>query len=52
MSLSYVSPAITKIHGFDLKTVSFNEILGAIHPDDIAFVAKAEELATDFFIKK
>jgi DNA-binding CsgD family transcriptional regulator len=52
MSLSHISPAITEIHGFNLETVSFDDILGAIHPDDIGFVAKAEKFSTDFFYKK
>jgi DNA-binding CsgD family transcriptional regulator len=52
MSLSHTSPAISEIHGFNPETVSFNDILGAIHPDDIEFVAKAEAISTDFFYKK
>lgn len=52
MSLSHISPAIYEIHGFDPETVSFNDILGAIHPDDIDFVAKAEAFSTNFFYKK
>lgn len=52
MSLSYISPAIAEIHGFDPELVSFNDILGAIHPDDIDFVTKAEAVSTDFFYKK
>ena len=52
MSLSHVSPAIAEIHGFIPETTTFNDVLGAIHPDDIEFVAKAEAVATDFFYKK
>lgn len=52
MSLSHVSPAIAEIHGFDPVTVSFNDILGAIHPEDFDFVTKAEALSTDFFYNK
>lgn len=52
MTLSQVSPAIEEIHGFDPQTVVFDDILGAIHPDDIDFVAKAEAFATDFFYHK
>lgn len=52
MSLSHVSPKISEIHGFNPETVSFNDILGAIHPDDIAFVTKAEALSTNFFYQK
>lgn len=52
MSLSHISPSIAEIHGFDSETILFNDILGAIHPDDSDFVAKAEATATDFFYKK
>lgn len=52
MTLSHISPGITEIHGFDPETVSFNDILEAIHPDDIDFVAKAEGVSTNFFYKK
>lgn len=52
MSVSHTSAAISEIHGFDCDTVSFNDILGAIHPDDIEFVTKAEKFFTDFFYKK
>ena len=52
MSLSHISPVISQIHGFDSETVTFNDILEAIHPDDIEFVAKAEAVATDFFYEK
>lgn len=52
MSLSHISPAIAEIHGFNPEAVSFNDILGAIHPDDIDFVAKAETVSTNFFYNK
>lgn len=52
MSLSHISPAIAEIHGFNPEEVSFNDILGAIHPDDIDFVAKAETVSTNFFYNK
>ncbi len=52
MSLSHISPVISQIHGFDSETVLFDDILGAIHPDDIEFVAKAEKLSTNFFYEK
>jgi DNA-binding CsgD family transcriptional regulator len=52
MSLSHISPAIAEIHGFDSEAILFNDILGAIHPDDVDFVAKAEATATDFFYQK
>src|SRR5690606_23531333 len=48
MSLSNVSPSIKEIHGFDPETVTFYDILGTIHPDDMEFVAKAEKINIDF----
>jgi DNA-binding CsgD family transcriptional regulator len=47
MSLSHVSPSINDIHGFDPETVTFDDILGTIHPDDMDFVAKAEAANID-----
>lgn len=52
MTLSHISPAIAEIHGFDPQKISFNDILGAIHPDDIDFVSKAEKRSTEFFYEK
>lgn len=52
MSLSHISPAIVEIHGFNTETVTFNDILGAIHPDDVDFVTRAEAFSTNFFYKK
>ncbi|WP_316633061.1 LuxR C-terminal-related transcriptional regulator [uncultured Flavobacterium sp.] len=49
MSLSHISPSLFKIHGFNPDTITFNEVLGAIHPDDIDFVVKAEAFLTKFF---
>ncbi len=48
MSLSNVSPSIFDIHGFDPLTVSFNDILGTIHPEDLEFVANAEKTNIKF----
>lgn len=48
MSLSNVSPSIAEIHGFDPETVSFFDILDTIHPDDMEFVAKAEQANLEF----
>ncbi|PRZ23305.1 LuxR C-terminal-related transcriptional regulator [Flavobacterium granuli] len=52
MSLSHISPSFYEIHGFDPETISFNDILGAIHPEDIDFVVKAEAFLTHFFSEK
>lgn len=52
MSLSHISDSLYEMHGFDPYTVSFNDVLGAIHPDDMGFVIEAEEFLTKFFIEK
>lgn len=49
MSLSHMSSSLFDMHGFDPETINFNDILGAIHPDDIDFVIKAEAFLTKFF---
>jgi DNA-binding CsgD family transcriptional regulator len=49
MSLSHISPSIYEIHGFDPETVTFNDVLGTIHPDDVPFVAQTEDFFNDFF---
>jgi len=51
MSLSNISPTIYEIHGFNPDTVIFNDILNAIHPDDLNFVINAEKAMEDFFYK-
>lgn len=48
MSLSNVSPSILDIHGLDPETVTFYDILGTIHPEDMEFVAKAEQANLEF----
>lgn len=52
MSLSHISPSIYEVHGFDPETVTFNDVLGTIHPDDVAFVAQTEAFLNDFFYNK
>lgn len=52
MSLSNISPSLYEMHGFDPKTISFNDVLEAIHPEDIDFVVKAEAFLTHFFLEK
>ena len=49
MSLSHISPGIFDVHGFDPETVTFTDVLEAIHPDDIDFTRKAEAFAADYF---
>lgn len=52
MSLSHISPSLYEMHQFDPETITFNDVLGAIHPDDIEFVVKAEDFLTKFFSEK
>nr|WP_232325418.1 LuxR C-terminal-related transcriptional regulator [Pedobacter panaciterrae] len=52
MSLSNVSTAIKDIHGLDPQTVNFSDVLDAIHPDDVDFVANAEAFITRFFYER
>ncbi|QJP33335.1 helix-turn-helix transcriptional regulator [Nonlabens sp. Ci31] len=52
MSLTNVSPSIYDIHGFDPETVTFDDILGSIHPDDMDFVSKAEAANIDLVYNK
>ena len=49
MGLSNVSPSIEELTGFDPDTVTFTDILTAIHPEDVDFVVKAEAFLTRFF---
>ncbi|MGQ7946730.1 LuxR C-terminal-related transcriptional regulator [Flavobacterium sp. WC2509] len=49
MSISNVSSSISDIHGFDPDVVTFNDVLGTIHPDDMPFVAQTEAFFNDFF---
>ena len=48
MKISNVSPSIQDIHGFDPKTVKFDNILNTIHPEDINFVTCAEKTTLKF----
>ena len=43
-SISNVSSSITDFYGFNPREVTFDNILKTIHPDDMSFVAKAEEV--------
>jgi len=52
MSLSNISPTIYDVHGFDPTKVTFDDILGSIHPDDMEFVSKAEAANLDFMYNK
>lgn len=52
MSISHVSPAIADIHGFNPESVTFNDILATIHPEDIPFVSKCENEIMGLFYNK
>nr|WP_315200981.1 hypothetical protein [uncultured Flavobacterium sp.] len=51
MSVSHVSPSITEFHDFGTDNVSFNDILGTMHPDYIEFVTKTEASIANFYYK-
>ncbi len=44
MSISCVSSSIQDFYDLDPETVTFNDILKTIHPDDLNFVTKAEKI--------
>jgi DNA-binding CsgD family transcriptional regulator len=48
MKINYMSPSVREIHGLDPETTTFQDILNQIHPDDMPFVAKAEDVAWRF----
>src|SRR4051812_43344515 len=50
LSISHVSPSIKDIHGFDPESVSFNDILLTMHPDEMEFVTNAEASVAAFFL--
>lgn len=52
MSLSHISPFIKDIHGLNPETLTFNDILKQIHPDDMDHVAKAEAFCVEYFTGK
>lgn len=41
-TIKYMNPEIRNVLGLDPETTVFNDIIAAIHPDDIDFVTKAE----------
>ena len=47
-SLSHVSQSIHDIHGFMPETVTFDDIINTIHPEDMNFVANAEQSYLNF----
>ncbi|SDK62135.1 LuxR C-terminal-related transcriptional regulator [Microbulbifer yueqingensis] len=51
-SLDYVSPSIADIHGLDPETVTFQDILDQVHPEDMPFVARAEQKAVEIIYEQ
>ena len=41
--IKFLHPSIKSVLGLDPSTTTFNDIINQIHPDDIGFVANAEE---------
>ncbi|MFI2812102.1 MULTISPECIES: LuxR C-terminal-related transcriptional regulator [Microbulbifer] len=50
--LDYVSPSITAIHGLQPETVTFQDILDCVHPDDMGFVSRAEQRAIEIVYER
>lgn len=48
-SIKQVSSSILALTGFNPETVTFDDIIKSIHPDDLSFVSKAEEIAINHF---
>lgn len=52
MSVSHVSQSIRDIHGLNPEEVTFHDILGTIHPDDVPYVQNTERAIADFYYSK
>ncbi|WP_299594253.1 LuxR C-terminal-related transcriptional regulator [uncultured Microbulbifer sp.] len=52
LDLLYVSPEVEQIHDLSLESVTFQDILDQMHPDDMDFVARAEATAIRLFQEK
>ncbi|WP_078083700.1 LuxR C-terminal-related transcriptional regulator [Microbulbifer mangrovi] len=52
LDLVYVSPQVEQLHDLDLETITFQDILDQIHPEDMDFVARAEATAIRIFQQK
>lgn len=52
LELLYVSPQVEQIHALELETITFQDILNQVHPDDMDFVARAEATAIRLFQEK
>lgn len=49
LQLLLISDSVQQIHGLDPTAATFQDILDQIHPDDMAFVARAEDTAIRMF---
>ncbi|MBO9152996.1 hypothetical protein J7I43_12280 [Chitinophaga sp. MAH-28] len=47
MSLSHMSASVKQIYGLSPETITFNDILARIHPDDVSYVAQTEAYILD-----
>ena len=52
LSLMYISPEVERIHDLNLESITFQDILNQVHPDDMDFVARAEATAIRWFQEK
>ncbi len=52
MKFTMVSPRITDLLGFDAKQVSYHDVLGRIHPDDINYCMRCESRAGEFLFRE
>jgi DNA-binding CsgD family transcriptional regulator len=50
--IKYISPSVKEIHGLDPEHISNQDILDHIHPDDLPFVSKAENISRDLLSNK
>lgn len=47
--IKQMSSSIETLLGLDSLTVTFEDIINSIHPDDLPFVSQAEEMAINYF---
>ncbi|MFV8780882.1 LuxR C-terminal-related transcriptional regulator [Microbulbifer sp. SA54] len=52
LSLRHISEQMESVQGLKRETLTFAEVLDQIHPEDIAFVARAEDTAIKMFRDK
>ena len=49
MGINQVSSSIVAILGMNPETITFDDIIDSIHPEDLSFVSQAEEMAINHF---